>query len=58
MPPTNAGTRFRQRAELLDFLLEVSAAISESVTNLDDVLSNIAEIIRKVISYDMFAILP
>ncbi|HVX67038.1 MAG TPA: SpoIIE family protein phosphatase [Bryobacteraceae bacterium] len=49
--------RFRQRAELLDFLLEVSAAISESVTNLDDVLSNIAEIIRKVIAYDLFAIL-
>jgi phosphoserine phosphatase RsbU/P len=57
MPSTTSAMRFRQRAELLDFLLEVSAAISESVTNLDDVLANIAEIIRKVIPYDLFAIL-
>ncbi|MGE5646533.1 MAG: SpoIIE family protein phosphatase [Acidobacteriota bacterium] len=55
-----AGTtsvRFRQRAELLDFLLEVSAAISESVTDLDSLLANVAEIVRKVVPYDVFAIL-
>jgi sigma-B regulation protein RsbU (phosphoserine phosphatase) len=57
MRSPSTAVRFRQRAELLDFLLEVSAAITESVTNLDDVLANIAEIIRKVVSYDVFAIL-
>ncbi len=57
MPSTTTSVRFRQRAELLDFLLEASAAISESFTNLDDVLANVAEIIRKVVAYDLFAIL-
>jgi sigma-B regulation protein RsbU (phosphoserine phosphatase) len=49
--------RFRQRAELLDFLLEVSAATSETLTDLDELLANVAEIIRKVIPYELFAIL-
>ena len=49
--------RFRQRAELLDFLLEVSAATSETLTNLDELLANVADIIRKVIPYELFAIL-
>ncbi len=57
MPPNSTAIRFRQRAELLDFLLEVSAAVSESFTDLDDVLANVAEIIRKVVAYDLFAIL-
>ncbi|HWR54675.1 MAG TPA: GAF domain-containing SpoIIE family protein phosphatase [Bryobacteraceae bacterium] len=55
--PGMTGVRFRQRAELLDFLLEVSAATSESLTDLEGLLANIAEIIRKVIPYDLFAIL-
>jgi sigma-B regulation protein RsbU (phosphoserine phosphatase) len=57
MPTETAPVRFRQRAELLDFLLEVSAAISESLTDLDSVLANIARIIRQVVPYDLFAIL-
>ena len=57
MPTETAPARFRQRAELLDFLLEVSAAISESLTDLDSVLANIAGIIRRVVPYDLFAIL-
>ena len=57
MPTGTAPVRFRQRAELLDFLLEVSAAISETVTDLDSVLANIAGIIRQVLPYDLFAIL-
>jgi sigma-B regulation protein RsbU (phosphoserine phosphatase) len=57
MPTATRGVRFRQRAELLDFLLEVSAAITETVTDLDSVLANIARIIRQVIPYDLFAIL-
>ena len=48
--------RFRERAELLDFLLEVSAAISETL-DLDQLLANVAEIIQKVLPYDLFAIL-
>jgi sigma-B regulation protein RsbU (phosphoserine phosphatase) len=57
MPAGTTAVRFRQRAELLDFLLEVSAAISETVTDLDSLLANVAEIIRKVVPYDLFAIL-
>jgi sigma-B regulation protein RsbU (phosphoserine phosphatase) len=49
--------RFRQRSELLDFLLEVSAATSETLTDLDRLLANVAEMIRKVIPFELFAIL-
>ena len=48
--------RFRERAELLDFLLEVSAVTSETL-DLDKLLSNVAEIIKDVIPYELFAIL-
>jgi len=48
--------RFRERSELLDFLLEVSAATSLTL-DLDQLLANVAEIIRKVLPYDLFAIL-
>jgi len=51
------AVRFRQRAELLDFLLEVSAASTETLTDLDALLANIAEIVGKVITYELFAIL-
>ena len=48
--------RFRERSELLDFLLEVSAATAQTL-DLDLLLANVAEIIQKVLPYDLFAIL-
>ena len=48
--------RFRERAELLDFLLEVSRVTSETL-DLDKLLGNVAAIIKTVIHYDLFAIL-
>ena len=56
MPPRKAAVRFRERAELLDFLLEVSAATAETL-DLDQLLANVAEIVQKVLPYDLFAIL-
>jgi sigma-B regulation protein RsbU (phosphoserine phosphatase) len=47
---------FEDRAELLDFLLEISEVTSESL-DLDRILANLAEIIKEVIPYDLFAIL-
>lgn len=56
-PVTRKGpVRFRERSELLDFLLEVSAATAQTL-DLDQLLANVAEIIRKVLQYDLFAIL-
>jgi sigma-B regulation protein RsbU (phosphoserine phosphatase) len=51
-----AGVRFRERSELLDFLLEVSAATTGTL-DLDSLLASVAEIIHKVIPFDVFAIL-
>jgi len=51
-----AAVRFRERSELLDFLLEVSAATSLTL-DLDPLLANVAEIVQKVLPYDLFAIL-
>jgi phosphoserine phosphatase RsbU/P len=51
-----ATVRFRERSELLDFLLEVAAGTSQTL-DLDQLLANVAEIIRKVLPYDLFAIL-
>ena len=51
-----AAVRFRERSELLDFLLEVTAATSQTL-DLDQLLANVAEIIQKVLPYDLFAIL-
>ncbi|MGA1996794.1 MAG: GAF domain-containing protein, partial [Bryobacteraceae bacterium] len=48
--------RFRERSELLDFLLEVSAATSQTL-ELDRLLANVAEIVKTVLPYDLFAIL-
>ena len=53
---TTNEVRFRERAELLDFLLEASAAISETL-DLDKLLAKVAEIIRKVIPVELFSIL-
>jgi phosphoserine phosphatase RsbU/P len=51
-----ATIRFRERSELLDFLLEVSAATNMTL-DLDPLLANVAQIVQKVLPYDLFAIL-
>src|SRR5690349_19713486 len=55
--PTRKSTvRFKERAELLDFLLEVSTAIADTL-DLDRIMASVAGIVKEVISYDLFAIL-
>ena len=54
--PRKAAGRFQERAELLDFLLDVSAVTSETL-DLDRIMANVAEIVKEVIPYDLFAIL-
>src|SRR5712692_1622525 len=54
--PGKSAVRFRERSELLDFLLEVSAATSETL-DLDRLLANVADIVKKVIECELFAIL-
>lgn len=54
--PRRNRVRFRERAELLDFLLEVTAAISVTL-DLDQMLGNVADIVTQVIPHDLFAIL-
>ncbi|MGO9239716.1 MAG: GAF domain-containing protein [Bryobacteraceae bacterium] len=53
---TKSRVRFQERAELLDFLLEVSAITAETL-DLDRLLENVAEIVRRVIPHELFAIL-
>ena len=48
--------RFQDRAELLDFLLEVAEATSVTL-DLDALLENLGDIIQKVVPWDLFAIL-
>ena len=55
-PPQKEQVRFRERAELLDFLLEVSTATSETL-DLDKLLTSVAEIVKDVIPHELFAIL-
>ncbi len=50
------AVRFRERSDLLDFLLEVATLTSETL-ELDELLANVAQIVRRVIPYDLFAIL-
>jgi sigma-B regulation protein RsbU (phosphoserine phosphatase) len=54
--PRKSQIRFRERAELLDFLLEVARVTSETL-DLDKLLENVASIIKNVIPYDLLAIL-
>ena len=54
--PRKSAVRFRERSELLDFLLEVSAATSETL-DLDRLLANVGDIVKKVIECELFAIL-
>ena len=51
-----SNVRFRERAELLDFLLEVVAVTSETL-DLDQMLPAVADAINRVIPHDIFAIL-
>src|SRR5215469_2926935 len=54
--PRKSQIRFRERAELLDFLLEVSRITAETL-DLDKLLDNVASIVKEVVPYDLFAIL-
>src|SRR5271155_2595720 len=54
--PRRSDIRFRERAELLDFLLEVARVTSETL-DLDKLLENVASIVKTVVPYDLFAIL-
>ncbi len=54
--PRKTSEAFRERAEMLDFLLEVSRITAETL-DLDQLLANVASIIQEVVPYDLFAIL-
>jgi len=54
--PRKSDARFKERSDLLDFLLEVSAVTSQTL-DLDQLLGNVAEIVQRVLPYDLFAIL-
>jgi sigma-B regulation protein RsbU (phosphoserine phosphatase) len=54
--PRKSAVRFQERAELLDFLLEVAAATSETL-DLERILANVATVVKEVVPYDLFAIL-
>ena len=57
MPPrAKPAIRFRERSEVLDFLLEVSHVTTETL-DLDELLSSLGQIIHRVIPYDFLAIL-
>jgi sigma-B regulation protein RsbU (phosphoserine phosphatase) len=53
--PSEPGI-FQERAELLDFLLEVSTAMAETL-DLDRILSQLADYVKEVVPYDLFAVL-
>ena len=50
------AVRFRERSELLDFLLEVASVSSETL-DLDGLLESVAAIVHRVIPWDLFSIL-
>ncbi|HUA57563.1 MAG TPA: SpoIIE family protein phosphatase [Verrucomicrobiae bacterium] len=54
--PRKASVRFKERSDLLDFLLEVSAVTAQTL-DLDQLLANVGEIVQRVLPYDLFAIL-
>lgn len=54
--PSAAAARFQERSEVLDFLLEVSTTISQTL-DLDRLLANVSEIVQRVIPCELFAIL-
>ncbi|MBC8167593.1 MAG: SpoIIE family protein phosphatase [Bryobacteraceae bacterium] len=57
MPPVRKQpAKFREREELLDFLLEISQVMAETL-DLDKLLPSVADFINRVIRHDVFAIL-
>jgi len=54
--PRRTPVSFRERAELLDFLLEVSRITAETL-DLDKLLASVASIVKQVVPYDLLAIL-
>ncbi len=54
--PRRTPVNFRERAELLDFLLEVSRVTAETL-DLDKLLASVASIVKQVVPYDLLAIL-
>ncbi len=56
MISTRKAVRFRERSELLDFLLEVSSVTSQTL-DLDELLANVSEIVKRVIPGELLAIL-
>ncbi|MCU1330676.1 MAG: serine phosphatase [Bryobacterales bacterium] len=56
MSGTRPRVRFKERTELLDFLLEVSALTAETL-DLDELLARVGEIVKGVVPFDLFAIL-
>lgn len=51
-----AAVRFKERSELLDFLLEVSDVTTQTL-DLERLLADVAQIVQRVTPYDLFAIL-
>jgi len=56
MATTRNIARFKDRTELLDFLLEVTAVASSTI-DLDRMLANVSQVILRVVPADLFAIL-
>jgi sigma-B regulation protein RsbU (phosphoserine phosphatase) len=54
--PGPPDVRFKDRTEILDFLLEVASATQETL-DLDRILANVATIVTRVIPSQLFAIL-
>ncbi len=54
--PRTSQVRFKERVELLDFLLEVARVTSETL-DLDQLMSAVASIVKNVVPYELFAIL-
>ena len=54
--PRKSSVRFKERSDLLDFLLEVSAVTAQTL-DLEQLLANVGEIVQRVLPYDLFAIL-
>lgn len=54
--PRNQALQFREREELLDFLLEVATATSETL-DLDRLLPSVADLVQRVIPYELIAIM-
>src|SRR5258706_16418344 len=54
--PRKSAVRFHERAELLDFLLEVTRVTSDTL-DLDKLLEQVSGIVKNVVNYDLFAIL-